>query len=148
MLFLCVFCEILSLLLDGLSAHVADVTIVLLIIFKLVSSLSQTGESIKHEPTYDITKKHIKESNINNVIQKTHNLERLHRLSNCTWHIELSHTVHYTITHILDSIITGIYIFHVVTESYCAENNCEENTHYTYENETLGVVDCWVENGA
>lgn len=133
MLILGVVIKIKALLLKALSADVANVAFILLVCQQLISLFSERCEGIKHESTYDISKQHFEESEIDNIVDKTQDLERLHGLAYGPADVELDHAAEDIITHIVNLIRDSIDVYHVVAEGHCTEDESKGNTHHTHQ---------------
>jgi inner membrane protein involved in colicin E2 resistance len=71
-----------SLLLEGFSVDITNVTLVLLIPLEVIGNVSQTREGVEHDTRNDVAEHYTEEDSVYSVITEPHNLEGLHRLSN------------------------------------------------------------------
>lgn len=81
MLVISVLVEVEALLLQAFSADVANVAFVLFVGLQLIGSFSQRTEGVKHETTHDVAEKHLKESEVDDVVDVPHNLKGFHSLT-------------------------------------------------------------------
>lgn len=90
-----------SLLLEGLTRDVANVTEVFLIMNEFSVLFSECSECIKHDTRYDVAEQNTKEDTIEHVVRETDDLELFHSFTNGTRYKELQDAVKHRTTHLL-----------------------------------------------
>jgi hypothetical protein len=140
MILVCMLVKVLSLLLKALTTDVADVTFVFLVLLQIISSFSEGAEGVNHESTNNISEEHLKESEVDDIVDESHDFKLLHSLANNSRDIELYHAAHDVVAHILDLVGCGVEVLHVVAEGDGAEDKAEEHSHNAYKHYLVPVV--------
>ncbi len=125
--------EVNGLLLKCFSADVTDVTEVFLVIGSGFAFLSETWKGVEHESANYVAEHGFKECDVDDIVDEANYLKLLHSLADCSRNVKLTYAIEHAITHRGWIVFWGVDIFHVVAESYGAENNSKDHSHYADE---------------
>ena len=133
MLLLCMLLKVIPLLLQTLSAYIANIAFILFVLLQTVSRFSEWTKCINHESTDDVAEEDFEEGEVNDVIDKSHDFELFHCLADDSRDVKLNDAFHDIITHIFDLVCCRVKVLHVVAEGNCAEDKAEEYSHHTHQ---------------
>ena len=92
--------KVLPLLLQTLPADITNVALILLVLLQIISLFSKGTKGVNHEPTNDIAEQHFEESEVDDIVDESHDFKLLHGFAYDSRDIKLDDTGGDTIAHI------------------------------------------------